>query len=125
MSVLVDTSVWVDHFRNSNDELTLLLSSGQVLCHPLVVGEIACGSPPKRLQTIVDLQKLETTQSASLKEAMALIENQRLFGLGCGLIDLLLLASTMLTPDAKLCTLDRNLSKLARRFEVSYVVKKH
>ena len=125
MSILIDTSVWVDHFRIGNEGLVRLLSDGQALCHSLVVGEIACGTPPKRLQTITDLGKLATTQSASVKETVALIQRERLFGLGCGLIDLQLLASTMLTPSAKLWTLDKNLAKLAKRFDVHYTPNKH
>ena len=125
MSILIDTSVWVDHFRTANEELVQLLSNGHVLWHSLVVGEIACGTPPKRLQTIADLGKLATTQSASVKETVALVQRERLFGLGCGLIDLQLLASTMLTPYAKLWTLDKNLAKLAKRFDIHYLPNKH
>ena len=43
--VLVDTSVWVDHFRKQNNALTDLLELDLVMAHPLVVGEIACGTP--------------------------------------------------------------------------------
>ena len=125
MNVLVDTCVWVEHFRTANEELVMLLSSGKVLCHPLVVGEIACGTPPKRLQTISDLGRLATVQNATIKETIALVQREHLFGLGCGLIDLQLLASTMLTPTTKLWTLDKNLSKLANRFAIQYFPNKH
>ena len=39
MSILVDTSVWVDHLRRGNDRLAALLEAGDVLCHPAVIGE--------------------------------------------------------------------------------------
>jgi hypothetical protein len=39
--VLVDTSVWIDHFRYRNVTLEFLLQQDQVLIHPLVIGEIA------------------------------------------------------------------------------------
>ena len=42
--VLVDTSVWVSHFRDGNNELENLLNDGAVLCHPLILGELACGN---------------------------------------------------------------------------------
>ena len=44
MSVLVDTSVWVNHFRNSDAALVDLLLSDRVLTHPLILLEIACGT---------------------------------------------------------------------------------
>lgn len=50
---LVDTSVWVAHFRQNNRLLTELLGRGLVLTHPLVLGELACGTPPARAQTLV------------------------------------------------------------------------
>lgn len=57
---------------------------------------------------------------ANLREVLAFIEQERLFGLGCGLVDLSLLASTLMTPGAELWTLDRRLGDLAQRFGVAY-----
>lgn len=120
MGVLVDTSVWVDHFRHRNEALVELLEFDLVLAHPLVVGEIACGTPPGRLQTLADLDRLQQPQQASLREARAFVERAGLFGLGCGVVDMLLLASTLITPGAVLWTLDKRLRALAERFEVLY-----
>lgn len=44
--VLVDTSIWVEHFRHGNSTLVELLSLNRVMAHPLVIGDIACGTPP-------------------------------------------------------------------------------
>jgi len=118
--VLADTSVWVDHFRRHNAALAALLAQDCVLTHPLIVGEIACGTPPERTRTLADLGLLEQTRQASVPEALAFIERERLFGLGCGLVDVLLLASVMLTPAARLWTLDKRLHALAGRFGVLY-----
>ena len=53
MSVLIDTSVWVDHFRTSNEALVDLMALDLALAHPMVIGEIACGPPPSpRIQTL-------------------------------------------------------------------------
>jgi predicted nucleic acid-binding protein len=120
MGVLVDTSVWVDHFRQRNDTLVGLLERDQVMVHPLVVGEIACGTPPNRLQTLANLNRLQHTQQASVREVVAFVERERLFGLGCGMVDLLLLASTLMTPGAALWTLDKRLGALAERFDVLF-----
>ena len=123
--VLIDTSVWTDHFRQRNNILLNLLELDLALMHPLVVGELACGTPPARLQTLSDLELLQHTQQASLREAINFIEREKLYGLGCGLVDILLLASTLMTPGAELWTLDKCLASLAERFEVLYRPARH
>lgn len=117
-AVLVDTSVWVDHFRLGNDALIELLNLDLVMMHPLIVGEIACGTPPRRTQTLSDLNGLQQAQQVNFREALEFIERERLFGLGCGLVDLMLLASALMTPGVELWTLDQRLSALAERFGV-------
>lgn len=118
--VLVDTSVWVDHFRQRNEALAGLLELDLVMGHPLIVGEIACGTPPSRNQTLSDLNALQPSRQASVREVMDFIERDRLFGQGCGLVDLLLLASTLMTPGVELWTRDKRLSELAERFGVMH-----
>jgi predicted nucleic acid-binding protein len=119
--VLIDTSVWIDHFRQRNDVLEKLLGFDLALTHPMVVVELACGTPPApRVQTLSDIALLKQTQEASLREVMGFIEHEKLYGLGCGLVDMALLASTMMTPGAELWTLDKRLVALAERFGVMY-----
>ena len=121
MSVLVDTSVWVDHFRHGNERLVQLLESDRVLVHPLVIAEIACGTPPQpRAQTLASLRLLQSSQQATLDEVMGLIEAEQLYGQGCGVVDMVLLASTLVTPGALLWTLDKRLANLAQRFHVDF-----
>ena len=120
-AVLVDTSVWIEHFRHRNGALTDLLESDLVLTHPMVWVEVACGTPPApRGQTLQDLRLLAPTQQARLLEVLDFIERERLYGLGCGLVDMSLLASTLLTPQAELWTLDKRLADLAERFGVMH-----
>lgn len=119
-SVLIDTSVWVDHFRHGNAALGHLLALDLVMIHPLVLGEIACGTPPQRTQTLLDLGLLQPTQQASVAETMALIDKEALFGLGCGLIDMQLLASTLISPGVELWTLDKRLETLAQKLGVAH-----
>ncbi|GAC1407708.1 MAG: PIN domain-containing protein [Burkholderiaceae bacterium] len=124
--VLVDTSVWVDHFRNRNVELEDLLCWDLALTHPMVIGEIACGYPlAPRGPTLRSLHLLSGTQHASLRETMDLVERESLYGIGCGLVDMTLLASTLITPGAKLWTLDKRLAELAERFGVMHRVAVH
>ncbi len=117
--VLADTSVWVAHFRKSNQSLRTLLSADQVLCHPMVLIEIACGRPSApRERTLSGLRQLRSATVASTDETLALIEREQLQDSGCGAIDLLLLGSVLLTSDAVLWTLDKNLRALAARFDI-------
>ena len=124
-SVLADTSVWVDHFRRRNEALTALLELDLVVVHPLIVGEIACGTPPQRAHTLADLQELRRVQQADIGEVLAFIERENLSGSGCGVVDMLLLASTLMTPAAALWTLDRRLNALAARFGVAHQPAAH
>ncbi|NDU90116.1 MAG: PIN domain nuclease [Ferrovum sp.] len=119
MSVLIDTSVWVDHFRNGNDALIDLIGLDLVLTHPMVILEIACGTPPApRIQTLGNLGLLRPCNQASMSEIMKFIEHEKLYGLGCGLVDMALLASTLITPGTELWTLDKRLADLAGRFGI-------
>jgi len=121
VSVLVDTSVWIDHFRNANAELVALLGRDRVLVHPLVLLEIACGTPPApRARTMADLSALRSCKPARQEEIADFIEREKLYGLVCGVVDISLLASTLLTPGASLWTLDKPLSALATRFGIAH-----
>jgi len=120
--VLVDTSVWVDHFRNRNADLVGLLVQDRVVSHPLIVTELACGTPPApRSRTLGDIATLPQARQATLDEVRSFIEREQLYGLGCGVVDLALLASTLLTPGARLWSLDRRLAQLAQRFDIAFL----
>lgn len=126
MSVLIDTSVWIDHFRRGNQGLVALIEQDRALIHPMILGELACGTPPApREQTLRYLGLLPPCKQASLREVMAFIEREKLYGLGCGLVDMSLLASTLITPGAELWTLDKRLADLAERFAVAHRPKLH
>lgn len=119
--VLIDTSVWIEHFRQRNEALVDLLDTDAALSHPMVCAELACGTPPApRAQTLHDLELLRQTQQASLREVMDFIEREKLYGLGCGLVDMVLLASALITPGAELWTLDKRLAALSERFGVMH-----
>ncbi|KPW22557.1 PIN domain protein [Pseudomonas syringae pv. philadelphi] len=122
--VLVDTSVWVEHFRNNSPELVNLLSQDRVLIHPMVIGELACGTPPDRSNTLTDLGDLRGAQQPTVSEVIAFLNTHKLYGLGCGLVDMTLLASALLSGTA-LWTLDKRLERLASRMAVSYQPPTH
>ena len=124
--VLVDTSVWVRHFRHANTHLQALLAADRVLCHPLVLLEIACGTPPApRARTLEDLANLDRTPEATVAEILGLIEREHLHDSGCGAVDASLLASALLANGARLWTDDRALRAQAERLGIGYVVRAH
>jgi predicted nucleic acid-binding protein len=121
IDVLVDTSVWIDHFRNGNGGLIKLLTLDHALTHPMVIGEIACGTPPApRTQTLANIGLLRRSHQASIEEVSDFIEREKLSSLECGLVDLSLLASTLITPKTQFRTLDKRLEEIAAHFNVSY-----
>lgn len=94
MSILIDTSVWVDHFRNYNEELVKLIETDFALIHPMVLLELACATlPAPRTQTLDNIGLLRSSEQTSLHEVMDFIEAEKLFSLGCGLVDISLLTS--------------------------------
>ena len=108
----MDTSVWIDHLRSGNSSLVELLESDQVVTHPFIVGELACGNLKNRRQILRLLQSLPLAVKAGDYEVFALIENRELYGIGVGWIDIHLLASALLTQCA-LWTLDTQLRDAA------------
>lgn len=117
--VLVDTSVWVAHFREGNSGLASLLNSGQVCCHPLIVGELACGNLKQRSEILSLLRALPSVVVAEHDEVIDLIENQRLMGKGLGFIDMHLIASALMSR-VTLWTFDRKMSQFAALLGLAY-----
>lgn len=119
--ILVDTSVWSEHFRRTDDHLVALLQAGLVLGHELVIGELACGTPPApRSQVLASLADLPQARRATVSEAIRLLESRQLYGRGLGLVDVLLLASALISPGARLFTLDKRLDGAARSLGVAH-----
>jgi hypothetical protein len=116
--ILVDTSVWVDHLRRGNGRLAAILEDEQVLVHPFVIGELACGNLKNRREVLGLLATLPAARLASHEEALRLLEARRLFGRGLGWIDTHLLASALLSR-APLWTLDAPLARAASALEIS------
>jgi hypothetical protein len=117
--ILVDTSVWVDHFRDSDPVLTKLLHAEEVLTHPFVIGELAMGSQPKR-NFIGLLFRLNEAVKATDEEVLHFVARHKLHGVGIGYLDAHLLASARMTPDTILWTRDRRLAAAAVALSINY-----
>ena len=110
--ILVDTSVWVDHFRKEENLLVYLLDNAQVITHPFVVGEIALGTPKNRRHVLESLADLPVVMIATDVEVLRFIETETLARTGIGYVDAHLLASAKLT-DVKIWTHDKKLGAVA------------
>lgn len=119
MRVLVDTSVWIDHFKKGEDRLLGLLEHCRVLMHPFVLGELACGNFRNRREVLALLADLPVAVVASDEEVLAFIEEHSLMGRGIGYMDAHLLAATRLNPEVRLWTRDQSLDKQATKMDIA------
>lgn len=117
--ILVDTSIWVDHFRHGDQPLIDLLSSGQVAMHPYVCGELALGNLKPRAEILQLLADLPQASVAEEGELLHIVESRKLMGLGIGLIDAHLIASALLDA-CMLYTRDKRLLAVATRLKIAY-----
>jgi hypothetical protein len=117
--ILVDTSVWVDHFRTGDPAFAELLRAELVLMHPFVAGELACGNLRKRQAILNDIAALPQAVLVDHHDVLRLIEERRLWGKGIGWIDGHLLASALVSG-ACLWTLDSALGRAARALAVEF-----
>ena len=115
--MVLDTSIWLEYFHRGNREVARLLDRGQVQTHPLVVGELACGSFEGLREKFALLGKLPSVLIVEHVEAIALLERHDLAGRGIGWIDLHLLASARLSG-SPIWTRDRHLAAAARKVNV-------
>jgi predicted nucleic acid-binding protein len=118
--ILIDTSVWADHFRRSDDMVTALLGAGRVLLHPFVVGELAMGNLSDWSVTVASLRALPTLEIANDDLFFAFVAENRLMGKGVGFVDAHLLASVSSRPGTKLWCRDKRLNECADRLGLAH-----
>ena len=117
--VLVDTSVWIDHFRKASPHLVSLLEHEEVAMHPFIIGELACGNLQNRQEILASLRALPATTKADGEEILFFIERHALMGRGIGLIDTHVLAAACMDGCA-LWTRDRRLRTVAEELGVGF-----
>ena len=119
--ILVDSSIWIDHFRQREARLVSLLENEAVAIHPFIIGELACGNLKNRKEILSLLSSLTMNPVAHHAEVMQFIATTKLFGKGLGWIDIHLLASCLLNQ-TKIWTLDKRLGAAAVRLKISYTI---
>lgn len=117
--ILVDSSVWIDHFRKPSSRLEALLEAEDVCTHPLVIGEVACGNLKNRREIIALMHALPILQKVDDDEMLFFVDRHQLNGKGVGLIDIHLLASCLLDK-SRMWTFDKRLRVLAHSMKIDY-----
>ena len=117
--ILVDTSIWIDHLRATDDSLVRMLRDGQVMAHPFVTGELALGNLANRSGVLLALKDLPQTPVATDDEVLCCIAENSLFGIGIGYIDAHLLAAVLLVPGSTLWTRDKRLLVASTRLGIA------
>ncbi|HSB07849.1 MAG TPA: type II toxin-antitoxin system VapC family toxin [Thermodesulfobacteriota bacterium] len=117
--VLVDTSIWVSHFRVGSRELEKRLLDAEVVCHPFIIGELACGNIRNRKEILRLLRSLPLVPILDFEEFLFFVERNRLMGMGVGFVDVHLLASARLSG-IPLWTSDKRLKSLAIQLNLAH-----
>ncbi len=117
--VLVDTSIWITHLHKGNRQLEKLLMAAEVICHPFIIGELACGNLKNRNEIISLLQSLPMAPTIELDEFLFMIDRNHLMGKGVGFVDVHLLASAQLAG-VPLWTADKRLKPAADQLELAF-----
>ena len=118
--ILADTSIWIDHLRAGEPGLVSLLNDNQVLTHPMVIGELACGNLPNQDTVLGLLGALPAIHVATHEEVLFFIEQRQVMGRGIGYIDAHLLAAAKLARSVQLWTRDRRLMVVAAELDFAY-----
>lgn len=118
--ILVDTSVWVDHFREPIAALEYLGRGERILGHPFVTGELAVGHLRDWRDTVGALRGLLQAKVASEDEFLTLVSNERLAATGLGFVDVHLLTSCRITPDTRLWSRDKRLARYADQLGIGW-----
>jgi len=117
--VLVDTSIWVTHLRDGNRHLETLLLDAAVMCHPFIVGELACSNLRNRNEILSLLQTLPMAPTTEFDEFLYFIDRNQLMAIGIGFVDVHLLASSQLAG-IPLWTSDKRLTSAAIKLDLAY-----
>jgi predicted nucleic acid-binding protein len=119
--VLVDTSVWINHLREGDKNLAILLQNELVACHPFIIGELACGNMKNRNEIINLLNALPSTPLLEHDEIMDFIEGRNIINQGIGYVDVHILGSAIIS-ETPLWTLDKSLKKIAKQMAIEYCI---
>ena len=117
--VLVDTSVWVSHFRHGNSRLQKLLKQSRIVSHPFIIGELACGNISNGTEIISLIQSLPMLDAVEHEELLLFIVHNKMMGRGLGFVDVHLMAAAMLAG-IPIWTQDKKLKQACSRLGIDF-----
>ena len=116
--ILADTSVWIRHLNKDPGLLEPLILAEEVLVHPFVIGELACGGLADRGRVMKDLHDLPHSTVVREPDALSFLERNRLMNTGLNYIDVHLLAAAA-AAEMPLWTFDRQLRAAALALDLA------
>lgn len=116
--ILVDASIWIDHFRTADPRVLMLAATGELGLHPYTLGELMLGGLPAQGGVLDDFLQLAKPPIASPAEMQAFITWAGLANTGVGYVDAHLLLSARM-GGAGLLTRDKRLHAQAERLGVA------
>ena len=117
--VLVDTSVWISFLRNGEPTLQKLLQESQVVSHPFIIGELACGNIHNREEIFSLMKSLPKLDVVEQEELLLFIEKNKMMGIGLGFVDVNLMASAILA-NIPIYTYDKKLHNTCFRLGIDF-----
>ena len=89
------------------------------MCHPFIIGELACGNLKNRHEILSLLQSLPMASMIELDEFLLFIERNQFMEESIGFVDVHLLGSAQLTG-VRLWTSDKRLKHAANQLELAF-----
>ena len=119
MSVLVDSSVWIDYFRNGNDRMDSLIEEDLVVTNEIILSELI---PSLKLQKQEEvIESLLSLDSAELNIDWELIRQYQILNLQnginkVGIPDLIIIQQTI-EQNLYLFSLDKHFKLMQKHFD--------
>ena len=112
--ILIDTSLWIDHFKRPDPRIAVLIAQGALVHHPFVTGELAVGTIHPRRRTILLLRNLPQLEVADEDAFYDYMNEHDLAGKGMGFVDIHLLVAAS-ASGARVWTRDQRMIEHAPR----------
>ena len=113
--ILVDTSIWIDHFKKKNEILSQWILDGMVCTHSLIIQEICLGDFKQKVKIIDSLKHLIIIPMISHQEFI-LFSTKHNFR-KVGVVDVHLIASAILSR-CSIMTSDKSLALAAQKVDL-------
>jgi predicted nucleic acid-binding protein len=118
--IVIDTSVWADHFRKAEAAVTDIGRSGELRMHPFVVGELAAGNLPDWNRTVAALRLIPAAATVEENILFQFMADHGLMGSGLSFVDIHLLASVAIAESAQLWSRDKRLKARAEMLGIAH-----